>query len=338
MKMIIALFTILAAHYCSFSQEQIVTSQVGTESKSEFVDKFQSICPSEIEGLFGNSNLPYCMDSLVINSLDFIEGRDPKSTVTQCVKVFRKNELGEYIEVNTATNCGVGAKTMVIKFLEPFVSHLSDPTEVATYKMVVICGYWAAGSDLIQQRFFQKQNVLRAYTVARMIGTEEIVFADTETMPPLDSVIQPISSKLRINTVSQTDSLQFSHWTCSADGIPYSPSGSNQVIEHRCWPQRDTVIFTAWYKKITSAVSESAGASGISVECDQINHRLNFRNCTATMCRIFNLHGTLVSMNVFAGSQQLQQVPLELPQGLYVIVCELGNGKPFVKPFIYLQP
>lgn len=284
----------------------------------------------------GNSlNIPYCSDSIVVETQMPIGKRDQSSTVTECARLYRKNENGELVQLKTSTDCGVGASEIVIKVLEPFNSHLTSEFEVAVYRLFISCGFWEAANTNETMFFIQKQNISRAIAVSRLVIGGQLIGESTKTFPNMDSIFQPISRGVRLYTVPTVDELTFSHWTCSLPDIPFAPNEYAQAINYRCWPNKDTVIFTAWYNGVISDVEEQNDGRNLVVQYNQATSQLSVQNFLFDSFQIFDVQGQQIIHGKNATNSSQSFLDLDLRSGVHVFVGRKGLDLPVVRSFVH---
>lgn len=293
----------------------------------------QNGCYSQVKG--NNLNIPYCSDSIVLETLMPIGERAPNSTVTECARLYRKDENGELVLLKTSTDCGAGATEIVIKVLEPFSSHLISENEVAVYRLFLSCGFWEASNTNETMFFIQKQNISRALAVSRLVNGGQLIGESTKTFPNMDSIFQPISRGIRLYTVPSVGELTFSHWTCSLSDIPFAPNETAQAINYRCWPNKDTVFFTAWYNGVISDVEEQTDVQNLVVRYNEATAQLTVQNYLFDSFQIFDVQGQLIVQGKNASNSTQSLLDLDLRSGMHVFVGRKGTDLPVVRSFVH---
>lgn len=187
--------------------------------------------------------------------------RDARSSMKYAVTLHTMQMHGNDLIQSDEISCDVLAEPPAANVcIVPHrrLSVVNDDGTPVVYQVSLYCGYWTGADADTTRILFTIHSRFRALANARSLNDDSTplnseLFVSPVRMPTGGF---SISTPLTISAIETLDAYQFDHWTSNWDGTSntaavYDPYGRAQIITPSCWPMRDTVMFTAWYRNTT---------------------------------------------------------------------------------------
>lgn len=245
-----------------------LSAQIKTDCLGPFGFKLPFNCkPLYLLEALNNTILPTCIDSITVCLGLPMPPRAEPSVVATPAYLVRDNGFGpkpyDTLKCDMRLDSELGTLTIYPRTPLPVMDDdLANPVE---YLILVNCEYWKDEGTGTQEQRFIKQYVVKAVSEARSTVDSSIV-AGVYTDPPRRSPVHLIWDGINLFATEENDSVVFDYWTISHPEITIDPKRREQHVATECWPLADTVLFTAWYRPVTSTVKEPAGGEQ-NIEC-----------------------------------------------------------------------
>lgn len=252
-----------------------MSAQIKTDCLGPFGFKLPFNCkPLYLLEALNNTILPTCIDSITVCLGLPMPPRAEPSVVATPAYLVRDNGFGpkpyDTLKCDMRLDSELGTLTIYPRTPLPVMDDdLANPVE---YLILVNCEYWKDEGTGTQEQRFIKQYVVKAVSEARSTVDSSII-AGVYTDPPRRSPVHLIWDGINLFATEENDSVVFDHWTISHPEITIDPKRREQHVATECWPLADTVLFTAWYRPVTSTVKEPAGGEQ-TIECSILQEQI----------------------------------------------------------------
>ena len=296
--------------------------------------------PYRIEHTIMDLVLPMCTDTIELCVGVPIPQKHAASPVDTPVRMYDLGPLGEQLDEPrrmeiTWTFDEQFGRIMVVP-LSPMPVHEPGDYREIRYRITIDCRYWngeTRADDTVKVDVV-KQHLIRAYAEARSIHDSTLLSDQIYAMPPSTSPIHFVSDGVWIDVEDEAGSWEFSHWTSSDGGVVVEPTQPTQHIIDVCWPLKDTVVFTAWFKDVNTSIDEQRGG-GLDIYWNHALHVLEVGGLQSpASIAVIDVNGRTVGSTISSSEQDHVSIPLSVVPSIYAVVVTTTAGRHIQPVFI----
>ena len=297
------------------------------------------------------TEVPACLDTLTVHVGIPIPEKHPNSPVEWPMQIYKRVYIDgglQILPVSLTVRFDYENGDM-IALTEGMPAYEGDSSAPLTYILYTDCRYFEGpdGEQPLMQ-YFSKQSLIHAYSEARTLKDSALITDYVGSEPTRENGLFGLLNGAMISTPFKDSIWTFDHWSSSFPLAALDPFQVLQVVQNKCWPLRDTVVFTAWYNEAPVSVNESSAGLTPDVTFLQRENTVTVVAKNQDMCTvaIIDLHGRVVStyssLNTYSSTNTYSTVSADIQHvidtsglsGFYLLVGTIGT-RPFAQSFVF---
>lgn len=285
--------------------------------------------PHEVLNSYGRTVIAACDSNIVLYMGQPIPPKLPSATAESPVRMMASNlEAGDgeaEVDINVAIDYEAGLITITPKKGFPVVDG-SMPLGVL-YEIIIDCKWWDENPIADSARVgFQKQILARYQTIARNLADNSVL--NRGYTRPHDKEKMLLNGETAEITIAEaTDNYQFAYWTTSHPEVPVVRDLPTQDVIKGCWPLDDTVLFTAWFEKVTDVQTNTEQSGPVNVRWDATNNQLIVHGLhEQAVITIYDVRGAIAYQGTVQSPQTETQLQLWPQPGIHLAVIKQGQA------------
>jgi len=282
-----------------------------------------------------------CTDTLTLHVGIPIPAKHPDSPVETPVEIYQVVNESDSVRLDPIplTIHNVEDEGNIIVRTNGMPWNGPDSINQTRYLLRTHCTYFnGATNEPPIDRYFVKRNLINAYSIARsMVDSSEL---NVEGITPTrEKSLTAIGKGVNLFTIPKHGSWNFHHWSSSLNVTDLQPAKRKQVVREGCWPQYDTVVFTAWYTDQLVSV-ESVGSvhefEKEKIHYDPLLAQLTVQSEMANSCiaQLIDLQGRTIREYRSRMQSEVHAIDAYGLHGLHFLVGTMGMH-PFTFPVFF---